>query len=55
MKTMLDFRMCCCCSMHMTSNEKVREKLNQHIINNIYRQQHEKISIPNSIDLRAAA
>lgn len=53
MKTMMDFRMCCRYSMHMTRNEK--KKQYQHN-NNIYKkQQHEKISIPHSIDLRAAA
>jgi hypothetical protein len=55
---MMNLRMrmwcCCCCSKHMMRNEK--EKRNQHIIN-IYneQQQYEKISIPHSIVLRAAA
>ena len=64
MKTMMmNLRMrmwcCCCCSKHMMRNEK--EKRNQHIINNmVYSLQftvysYEKISIPHSIVLRAAA
>ena len=57
MKTMMmNLRMrmwcCCCCSKHMMRNEK--EKRNQHIINNIV-YSYEKISIPHSIVLRAAA
>lgn len=53
MKTMMDYRMCCCCSMHMTRNEK--ERVNQHIINIYHQQQYVKISIPNSFVRRAAA
>lgn len=59
MKTMMmnpmRMRMCCCCcsNMQMRSN---KENINQHIINKYKeRVKHEKISIYNSIALRAAS
>ena len=41
----------CCCSMHILNSEK---RIKVHIIN-IYNERHEKNSIYNSIDFRAAA
>ena len=47
-------QMCCCCdSIHMLNSEK---RIKVHIINNYNeRERHEKNSIYNSIDFRAAA